>query len=163
MKKNVKLEDIIKIYIDICKNKEDLNNNDIFKYNEYIKTIIEYYTNNLSKNQIEILHLNMIEIYMTIDTIVNNKNNDLNMYEIMGYLLYTLIKNKLYYMKELNNFIDKNKETQINIAKVVKYTIIASGNSSRQYHNDLKHTKLFNNNDIFTLYVTNELNEIKNK
>ena len=165
MKKKVKLEEIIKVYIDICKNKNDIinSNDDVFKYNEYIKTIIEYYSKYLSNNQIEILHLNMIEIYMVIDNIVNNKNGTLNMYEIMGNLLYILLKNKLYYMKDLNIFIDENKDTQINIAKVVKYTILASGNSFRQYHNDFKYTKLFNNNDIFTIYVTNELNDIKKK
>jgi hypothetical protein len=123
---------------------------------DHIKTIIEYYTNNLSKNQIEILHLNMIEIYMIINKIVNNEDS-LYMYEIMGNLLYVLLKNKLYYMKDLNNFIDKSDEMQIHIAKVVKFAILASGNSSKQYHNDFKFTKLFNNNDIFVDYVTKEI------
>ena len=103
----------------------------------------------------------MIEIYMGIDDIVND--DSLYMYEIMGNLLFVLLKNKLYIMKDLNNFIEKRKETQINIAKVVKYTIIAAGNSSKKYHNDLKFTKLFNNNDIFIVYVTNELKNMKNK
>ena len=162
LEKNLKLEEIIKIYIDICKNKKDFKENELFKANEYIKTIIEYYTNNLSKNQIEILHLNMIEIYMIINKIVNNEDS-LYMYEIMGNLLYVLLKNKLYYMKDLNNFIDKSDEMQIHIAKVVKFAILASGNSSKQYHNDFKFTKLFNNNEIFTTYVTNEISESKNK
>ena len=160
MKKNVKLEDITKIYIEICKDKKDFNQNDIFKANEYIKTIIEYYSTNLSKNQIGILHLNMIELYMGIDNIVND-NDSLYMYEIMGNLLYILLKNKFYVMKDLNNFIDKDKEIQIKIAKIVKYAIIASGNSSKKYHNDFKFTKIFNNNDIFIEYVTNELNKLK--
>ena len=163
MNKNVKLEEIIKIYLAICKTKNDLNNNDIFKVSEYIKIIIEYYKNNLSKNQIEILHLNMIELFMFINDIVENNTNEINMHEIMGNLLYILLKNKLYYMKDLNNFIEKNKDTQINIAKVVKYAIIASGNCSKQYHNDFKYTKLFNNNEIFSFYITNELNDFKNK
>jgi len=93
---------------------------------------------------------------MPIDNIIDN-NDSLYMHEIMGNLLFALIQNKLYYMKDLNNFIEKSNETQINIAKVVKYTIFVSGNSSKQYHNDFKFKKLFNNNDIFTLYVTNEL------
>ena len=160
MQKNVKLDEITKIYIEICKNKKDFNHNDIFKANEYIKTIIEYYSTILSKNQTDILRLNMIELYMDIDDIVNES---LYMHEIMGNLLFILLKNKLYNMKDLNNFIDKSKETQINIAKIVKYSIIASGSSSKQYHNDFKFTKFFNNNDIFIVYVTNELNNIKNK
>ena len=60
-------------------------------------------------------------------------------------------------MKDLNNFIDKEKSTQINVAKIVKYSILASGNLAKQYHNDFKFTKLFNNNDIFVDYVTKEI------
>jgi hypothetical protein len=105
----------------------------------------------------------MIELFMFINDIVENNTNEINMHEIMGNLLYILLKNKLYYMKDLNNFIEKNKDTQINIAKVVKYAIIASGNCSKQYHNDFKYTKLFNNNEIFSFYITNELNDFKNK
>ena len=154
--KNIKVEDIIQIYIDICKNnKKDMNKNNIFKLNEYIKSIIEYYTNNISKNKKEIIHLNIIETFNNIDNIILNSND--NIFEILGNLLFTLLKNKLYYMKDLNNFIEKEKSTQINIAKIVKYSIIASGNFSKQYHNDFKFTKLFNNNDIFVDYVTKEI------
>ena len=163
MVKKVKLEDIIKIIIDICKNKNDINKNEIFKINEYIKTIIEYYSNDLSNNQIEILHLNMIELYMAINNIVGNDSNSECMYEIMGNLLFILLKNKLYYIKDLNNFIDKSIETQINIAKVVKFTIIASGNCSKQYINDFKYTKLFNGSDLFVNYISNELTDIFKK
>ena len=157
MVKKIKLEDIIKIIIDICKNKEDINKNDIFKISEYMKTIIEYYSNDLSDNQIEIFHLNMVELYMGINNIIGNDSHSEIMYEILGNLLFTLLKNKLYYIKDLNNFIDKSKETQINIAKVVKYTIMASGNYSKQYINDFKYTKLFNGNDLFVNYISNEL------
>ena len=153
--KNIRVEDIIKIYIDICKNNNFINKNNIFKANEYIKSIIEYYTNNLSKNQKEIIHLNMIETINDIDNILNNSNK--NIYELLGNLLFILLKAKLYYMKDLNIFIEKEKSTQINIAKIVKYAILASGNLSKQYHNDFKFTKLFNNNDIFINYVTKEI------
>jgi hypothetical protein len=153
--KNIKVEDIIKIYIDICKENNFINKKNIFKINEYIKTIIEYYTNNLTKNQKEIIHLNMIEIFNDIDNILNNSNE--HIYEILGNLFFILLKNKLYYMKDLNNFIEKEKSTQINIAKIVKYSILSSGNLLKQYHNDFKYTKLFNNNDIFINYITKEI------
>ena len=162
MSKNVKLEEIIKIYIQICQNKNDLNKNDLFKAYEYIKTIIEYYMINLSNNQINIFHLNMIEIFMNINNIVKNDNKEI-MHEIMGNLLFILLKNKLYYIKDLNNFIDKSEETKINIAKAVKYAIIASGTYSKQYHNDFKYTKLFNNSNLFIIYVTNKLGDINKK
>jgi hypothetical protein len=153
--KNIKVENIIKIYIDICKENNFINKKNIFKINEYIKTIIEYYTNNLTKNQKEIIHLNMIEIFNDIDNILNNSNE--HIYEILGNLFFILLKNKLYYMKDLNNFIEKEKSTQINIAKIVKYSILSSGNLLKQYHNDFKYTKLFNNNDIFINYITKEI------
>ena len=164
MVNKVKLEDIIKIIIEITKNKTDVNINDIFKINEYIKTILEYYSNNLSDNQINIFHLNMIELYIGIDDIIKNSINSEIMYKILGNLFFILLKNKLCFIKDLNNFIDKNKETQINIAKVVKYCIISSGNLSKQYFNDFKYTKLFNNNsDLFVNCVANELTDLFKK
>ena len=162
--KKVKLEDIIKIIIEIIKNKNDINNNVIFKINEYIKTIIEYYSNNLTNNQINIFHLNMIELYMGIDDIIKNSIDSEIMYKILGNLFFILLKNKLCFIKDLNNFIDKEKETQINISKVVKYSIIASGNLSKQYFNDFKYTKLFNiNSDLFINWVANELTDLFKK
>ena len=157
MVKKIKLEEIIKVIIEICKNKKDIEKTDIFKINEYIKTIIEYYSNDLSNNQVNIFRLNMIEIYMTIDSIILNTHNSELMYEILGNLLFVLLKNKLYYIKDLNNFIDKSKDTQIKICKIVKYAIISSGNNAKQYINDFKYTKLFNNSEIFVNYVINEL------
>ena len=161
--KKMKLEDVIKSIIEICKNKNDINKSDIFKISEYMKTLIEYYSNDLSDNQIEIFHLNMIELYMDINNIVGNDSHSEIMYEIMGNLLFTLLKNKLYYIKDLNNYIDKSKEAQINMAKVVKFAIIASGNHSKQYFNDFKYTKLFNGNDLFTNYISNELTDFFKK
>ena len=160
-KKNIKIEDIIKIYIHICKNDNFIDKNTIFKANEYIKSIIEYYTYNLSKNHKEIIHLYMIEEYNNINNIFNNSNEYI--LEILGNLLFILLKNKLYYMKDLNYFIDKEKNIQINIAKIVKYAIIASRNLSKQYHNDFKNTKLFKNNDIFINYITKEIYGNDNK
>ena len=158
--KKVKLDEIIKIYIKICKNEKDMNKNNIFKANLYIKSIVEYYYTNLSNNQIEILHLNMIEIFMNIKNIVDNNKSEL-MHEIIGNLLFILLKNKLYYIKDLNNFIDASEETKINISKVVKYTIIASGSYSKLYYNDFKYTKLFNkNSNLFEKYISNELTDI---
>ena len=159
MTKKVKLDEIIKIIIEIIKNKNDIDSNDIFKINEYIKTIIEYYSNDLSNNQLNIFRLNMIEIYMAIDEIIKNFQNPEIMYEILGNLLFILLKNKLYYIKDLNNFIDKSEDTQIKICKIVKYAIISSGSYSKQYINDFKYTKLFNNNDLFVNNVINELSD----
>ena len=159
-KGKTKLEDIIKIYIEICKNRK-ISKLDLPNYDNYIKTIIEYYITDYSKNQIEIIHLNMIELFKSIiDFEINNSEIFL---EILGNLFFTLLKNKLYYMKDLNAFTEKPKETQINIAKIVKYSILASGKCLKQYHNDFKFTKFFNNNEIFVNYVTNAIPELNKK
>ena len=159
-KGKTKLEDIIKIYIEICKNKK-ISKLDLPNYDKYIKTIIEYYITDYSKNQIEIIHLNMIELFKSIiDFDINNSEIFL---EILGNLFFTLLKNKLYYMKDLNAFTEKPKETQINIAKIVRYSILASGKCLKQYHNDFKFTKFFNNNEIFVNYVTNAIPELNKK
>ena len=160
MNGKTKLEDIIKIYIEICKNK-NFDKKDLPKINRYIKSIIEYYIFDFSKNQIEIVHLNMIELFKSLFEM--NSNSSEVFKEILGDLLFILLKYKLYFMKDLNIFIEKSKETQINIAKIVKYSILASGRCLKQYHNDFKYTKLFNNNEIFTEYVTNEISYLNRK
>ena len=151
----VQLNDIIRGYIEISKTSIN-ETNKIFMANEYIKTIIEYYINDLSQNQKYLLHLNMIKIYLDINNII--KNNEF-MYEIMGRLLFILLTNKIYFMKDLNVFLRQSEEVLINIAKVVKFTIISSGNLAKQYHNDFKYTKLFTSyQEIFTHYITEVLN-----
>jgi hypothetical protein len=160
MNGKTKLEDIIKIYIEICKNKK-FNKEDLPKINRYIKSIIEYYIFDFSKNQIEIVHLNMIELFKSLFE-TNSETSEI-FKEILGDLLFILLKYKLYFMKDLNIFTEKSKETQINIAKIVKYSILASGRCLKQYHNDFKYTKLFNNNEIFVDYVTNEIPELNRK
>ena len=160
MNGKTKLEDIIKIYIEICKNKK-FGKEDLPKINRYIKSIIEYYIFDFSKNQIEIVHLNMIELFKSLFE-TNSETSEI-FKEILGDLLFILLKYKLYFMKDLNIFTEKSKETQINIAKIVKYSILASGRCLKQYHNDFKYTKLFNNNEIFVDYVTNEIPELNRK
>ena len=128
-----KLEDIIKTYIEICKNR-NITKFDLPKFIKYIKTIIEYYITDFSRNQIEIVHLNMIELFKSL---IEFKQNYSEIFlEILGNLLFILLRNKLYFMKDLNSFIEKDKETQINIAKIVKYSILSSGKLLKQYHND---------------------------
>ena len=155
-----KLEEVIKIFVEICKN-QNFSKERIPKVYNYIKTIIEYYISDFTKIQIEIVHLNMIELFKNVFEIDSNISN--NFSEILGNLLFTLLKYKLFFMKDLNNFIEKKKEIQINIAKVVKYSILASGKYLKQYHNDFKFTKFFNNNDIFVNYVTREIQELRKK
>ena len=100
----------------------------------------------------------MIELFLDIDNICINNNN---LYEIMGFLLFLLMNNeykyKFFYIKNLNIFSNKDINTQINIAKVVKFTIIYNENDWKKCYNIFKKTNLFSNGDVFNNYITNPL------
>ena len=151
---DVELIDVIRGYIEISKiSVNEINK--VFMANGYIKTIIEYYINDLSQNQKYLLHLNVIKIYLDINNLI--KANEF-MYEIMGKLLYILLINKIYFMKDLNVFLRQSEETIVNVSKVVKFAIISSGNLAKKYHNDFKNTKLFASyQEMFTRYITEVL------
>ena len=156
-KKNIPLETIINYYIKICidiiKDKSV-----IFKANEYIKAVINYYSYNFSDEKINSMQSKMIELFLDIDNICINNTN---LYEIMGFLLFLLMNNeykyKFFYIKNLNIFSNKDINTQINIAKVVKFTIIYNENDWKKYYNIFKKTNLFSDGDVFNNYVANPL------
>ena len=157
IKKNIPLETIIYYYIKIC---IDIINDKsiIFKANEYIKAVINYYSYDFSNEKINSMHSKMIELFLDINRICIN---NMNMYEIMGFLLFMLLNNeykyKFFYIKDLNIFTDKDINTQINIAKVVKFTIIFFKENWKKYYNIFKKTNLFNEGNIFNNYITNPL------
>ena len=156
-KKNIPLETIINYYIKICidiiKDKSV-----IFKANEYIKAVINYYSYNFSDEKINSMQSKMIELFLDIDNICINNTN---LYEIMGFLLFLLMNNeykyKFFYIKNLNIFSNKDINTQINIAKVVKFTIIYYENDWKKSYNIFKKTNLFSEGDVFDNYITNPL------
>jgi hypothetical protein len=156
-KKNIPLETIINYYIKICidiiKDKSV-----IFKANEYIKAVINYYSYNFSDEKINSMQSKMIELFLDIDNICINNTN---LYEIMGFLLFLLMNNeykyKFFYIKNLNIFSNKDINTQINIAKVVKFTIIYYENDWKKSYNIFKKTNLFSDGDVFNNYITNPL------
>ena len=119
--------------------------------NEYIINFICDFSSSISNEVWEILHYKLISLFLDINEIcVDN----IYMYQIMGYLLYILLNNKLFYIKDLNNFLEKENYVIINIAKVVKYSIIFAEKNAKKFHNDFKQTKLFYGNDIFYNLVT---------
>ena len=78
--------------------------------NDYIKNIIEYYANSLSKKEIDAIHNEMIKIFAKIDEYVEKNNN---MYKILGNLLFILIDNKLYHIKFFNNYLKVEKKRKL--------------------------------------------------
>ena len=153
---NTYLSEIIRCYIEVCID-EITDSSQIYIVNDYIKNIICYYSAELSTREKYIIHNKMINLFLNIrDICIDNDN----MKQIMGYLLFILIENKLYFIKNLNSFIGFEKEIIITMVEVVKYAIISSEEKSRKYHNDFKQTKLFADNPIFTEKVTNTINDV---
>ena len=154
--KNFGLESLIKYFISICSS-FNFDDNKLFLCNDYIKNIIEFYSNNLPKKSIESLQNEMIKTFSNIDNIVEQNNE---MYKILGNLLFVLIDNKLFQIKFFNHYLKVDKKTQINLAIITKYCIISSGKFTKKYLNDFKQTKLFNNNEIFEKFVIENMKDL---
>ena len=101
--------------------------------NDYIKNIIEYYSNNLPKNILDSIHNEMIKTFLNVDEFIK-----INYYmsKILGNLLFILIENRLYHIKDFNNYLKVEKQAQINLAIITKYCIISTGKFSKKYFND---------------------------
>ena len=155
IKKTMYIWEIFYYYIEVC---IDIINTEekIYIANEYIENIINNFAIDLPNEGWEMLHYKLISLFLNINEICTD---NIYMHQIMGNLLFMLINNKLFYIKDLNNFLNKDNEVIINIAKVVKYTIIYADKDAKKYHNDFKQTKLFIGNKIFYDIVTIPLNK----
>ena len=140
------LEEIIRCYIEVCIDyvtKENI----IFYCNEYIKNIINYYSVDLTKDEIEKVNSSMNELYLNIEDICID---NIYMLEIMGYLMHILLNNNLFYINDLDKFVNEDKNKIIKIAQVIGFTIVYSDEKSKEIYNKMKTTKLFSDNkDIF--------------
>ena len=153
--KKITLDKIIIYYIQIC---EEIikDNSHVFKANKYIKSVINYYSYNLNKENIESIHLNIIKIFLDIDIICNS---NIYMHKVIGLLLFVLLTNnkKLFFIKDLNNYLSKDINIKINLAKCIKFTIIAYGKNWKKYYNYFKKSSLFCDSDIFNEYIANPM------
>ena len=155
IKKKFDIWELFYYYVEVCI--DIINSEDkIYLANKYIENIINNFTLDLPNENWEMLHYKLISLYLNINEICAD---NIYMYQIMGNLLFLLIKNKLFFIKDLNNFLNKDNEIIINIAKVVKYTIIFSDKDAKKFHNDFKQTKLFIGNEKFYNIVTVPLNK----
>ena len=155
--KKIPLEKIVIYYIKIC-NDIICDESIIFKVNEYIKAVIFYYSYNLDDKTVNNMHLKMTELFLNIDNICINNSY---MYEVMGFLLYLLltVEYKFFDIKDLNLFLNKDINTQINLAKTILFTIIAYGNNWKKQYNIFKKISLFKDGDIFNNYISNPLKQ----
>jgi hypothetical protein len=150
IKKTVDIWEIFYYYIEVCI--DTINNEEnVYIVTEYIRNFINNFTIDIPNERWEMLHYKLISLFLNVNDICAD---NIYMYQIMGNLLFLLIKNKLFYIKDLNSFLNKENQIIIDIAKVVKYTIIFADKDAKKYHNDFKQTKLFIGNDNFYNIVT---------
>ena len=157
-KYTINIYTIIKYYIEICIDYVDKIYL-IKKCNKYINNIIENYSIKNKKNEDD--NNEIIGLILNIDYIIMDNKN---MYQIMGYLLYSLINYEIYKIEDLNKFIGKEIQTLINISKVIKYIIIycnedyAGDDYKTKILEEFKQTELFKNNpQLFDKYVLSEM------
>jgi len=154
IKANNELEEIIRCYIEFCIDYVTQEKN-IFYCNEYIKNIINYYSIDLPKDEIEKIHSSINDLYSNIEDICID---NYFMMEIMGNLLYILLSNNLFYFEDFDKFINEEKDKIIKISQVIKFCLIYSEDKYAELFNILKDIKLYNDNkDIFEKYLIQPL------
>ena len=142
----------IEVSIDLINNKDD-----VFKANQYIYSIIDYYSQFLNNEEIILFNNKIISIFLEVNYLIIDNNF---MLQILGFLMYILINSKLFFIKDLINFIDKDKDCIINISKVVFFTIQYSGKDKKKYLNDFKQNKLYSTyKDIFNEEIVKKISE----
>ena len=99
----------------------------------------------------------MIKTFLNVDEFIK-----VNYYmsKILGNLLFILIENRLYHIKDFNNYLKAEKQTQINLVIITKYFIILAGKFTKNILMIFKQTKLFFNNNIFNQYVSDALKDL---
>ena len=149
------LEEIIRCYIEVCIDYVTKEKT-IFYCNEYIKNIINYYSVDLNKDEAEKVHISMNDLYLNIEDICID---NYYMLEIMGYLLFILINNNLFYISDFDKFINEDKNKIIKISQVIKFTLAHSDEKYNELYNNFKKIKLFDNNNknIFEEYIKKPL------
>ena len=149
------LEEIIRCYIEVCIDYVTKSNT-IFYCNEYIKNIINYYSVDLNKDEIEKVRLSMNDLYLNIEDICIDNNN---MLEVMGYLMLILMNNNLLYFEDLDKFINEDKNKIIKISQVIKFALVHSDEKFKELYNNFVNLKLFDKNkNIFEEHVKKSLN-----
>ena len=159
IKEKIDLSYIIKYYLKISF--EIIDSKDkIIIANDYINNIIEKYKRTyLNKNNFIQIHEDILDILVNIITDENKKNENKYKFDIVGALFYSLLINELFFVSDLNMFINCEKQIYINIAKIVRYIIIYSNDDKfkTKYFEIFKNSKLFFNNPIYFKYITKYL------
>ena len=149
------INDIFIQFIQICK-ETIINGNQILSFNLYIRNVIEFWIHNLSFN-----------ISKEFDNQIINILNDtpdicrINyfMFEILGYLFFILLENKLFDITNFNKFKSKDELTKIDICKVIKFIIVSDGTFHQKYYDEFKELDLFKDSKLFLKYIIKEISD----
>ena len=172
IKEKIDLSDLIEYYLKI--GLETLDSKDkIIIANNYIQNIVENYKRTyINKNNFVKTHEDILELLIDIAININKKRikNITNienkyLFDIVGALFYSLLINELFFVSDLNKFINCEEQVLINIAKIVRFIIIYANdeNMKNNYFETFKNCKLFFNNPIYFKYVTKYLKLINSK
>ena len=172
IKEKIDLSDLIEYYLKI--GLETLDSKDkIIIANDYIQNIVENYKRTyINKSNFVKTHEDILELLIDIAINLNKKRikNITNienkfLYDIIGALFYSLLINELFFVSDLNKFINCEEQVLINIAKIVRFIIIYANdeNMKNNYFETFKNCKLFFNNPIYFKYVTKYLKLINSK
>ncbi len=148
------LEEIIRCYIEVCIDYVTKEKT-IFYCNEYIKNIINYYSVDLNKEEAEKVHMAMNDLYLNIEDICID---NYYMLEIMGYLMFILMNNNLFFVTDFDKFMNEDKNKIIKITQVTKFALAHSEDKFNELYELFKTIKLFETNkNIFEEYIINPL------
>ena len=172
IKEKIELNNLLRYYLKICFEILDSKDKILFA-NDYIQNIIENYKRiYINKHNFIQIHEDLLEILVDVVSNLNkNKLKDIINYEnkymceIIGALFYSLLVNDLFFVSDLNKFINCEEQILMNIAKIVRFIIIYSNDEKlkNKYFEIFKNCKLFFNNPIYFKYVTKYLKFLNTK
>ena len=172
IKEKIELNNLLRFYLKICFEILDSKDKILFA-NDYIQNIIENYKRiYINKSNFIQIHEDLLEILVDfvsnphknkIKGIINYENRYIS--EIIGALFYSLLVNDLFFVSDLNKFINCEKKTMINNTKIVRFIIIYSNDEKlkNKYFEVFKNCKLFFNNPVYFKYVTKYLKFLNTK
>ena len=97
----------------------------------------------------------MNDLYLNIEDICID---NYFMLEVMGYLLLILLNNNLFYIEDLNKFINEDKDRIAKISQVIKFTIAHSEDKYKDLYDNFRKIELYTDNkNIFEEYIEKPL------
>ena len=147
IKNKINLFKIVKSFLEISieliiENNNFINNN-IDKLKFYIQNFLDYYSSDLSLNNKKILQKKFVNYFFNLTLKLKENNN--NIYELLGNTLFILIKNNLFILKDLDFFINNKQNSKINMIKILGFMININCKSNKHCFNEIKKTNFYQN------------------